>query len=430
MTNWLSTLIGKVSKQQVVDAIKGYLYIYLHPIKAWRKAFEQDNHGYNFTILHVLYYTILVFIATQDVSLTFLLVILEVILTFIPFISLLPSFKLMTSLLKKPKKWIYLFRILLIIKFQFIPLFLLLYLVIYFLRVEKLFVLIGNYPFLIILVMLLSVPIIMPVRATLKAVFFLSNYISYIIVSGLLILIFFSLDQEGIIIDKISPPSPIKEYVNIIEMEEGVRSSIDNSYFLIKTIRTDSQFLMHKPIIPENGLVYLTLISSMEEMIKEQNEIDSLLSLLDSSYVRKSYSGSDFYKKLPFIFNEDALRIISANLEDKMEKDLKIFDSYKDSAVFATNRKLALHSHRFLLDINKIREVKNVYPIMTSQKLIATYSLNDTASLLLYKLEAPYIENSNKIKMKQIENQTIEQMDGEILLAELFLYPLIILTEN
>ena len=117
----MESLLSKFNYKEIGYHLANYADLFIKPLNCWRKAIDSGKQGYNFIVLHLIYYTLFILLFNQDLYYAIPLALFEVFYTLIPLIIFLPSFKVSSWLFNKKYSWKSLFRLLLVIKLQAIP---------------------------------------------------------------------------------------------------------------------------------------------------------------------------------------------------------------------------------------------------------------------------------------------------------------------
>ena len=121
--NFFEELISKLSVKTIGTHLANYASLYTKPLKTWRKVISNRKDGYDLMILHLIYYCIFLFLIIKNITTTISLVLLEAVITIIPTLVFITPFLLFVKLYKKKIRWTKMFRLFLILKLQFIPVF-------------------------------------------------------------------------------------------------------------------------------------------------------------------------------------------------------------------------------------------------------------------------------------------------------------------
>jgi len=237
--------IAKLNPKEFGNHLKQYSELYANPIKSWKKAYSQRKTGYDFTILHIIYYSILVLILLKDFYLTAQIVLLEVLVTLIPLLIFITPFLISKKVFKIRKKWTELFRVFLVIKFQIIPPFVLLILFAKWSEIESLFILVENGIWVVWLCFILVVPFINNISFFLKLFWISMNYFSFLIGFFLIGLIFHFVEQDDKFFTKLQLNTPNQEYQNVwLESSLSMHRIYDKGYVTILQIIDENSVVL------------------------------------------------------------------------------------------------------------------------------------------------------------------------------------------
>jgi len=276
--------ITKLNPKEFGNHLKLYSELYINPVESWKKAYSQGISGYDFIVLHVIYFSTLIFLLVKDFYLTSYLVLIEILLTLIPLIIFIIPFYIFKKLLKFRKKWTHLFRVLLLLKLQFFPLLILLILIAKWSKVEALYLLVDNTVGLIIIFFIIIVPIINPISVFYKLFWITINYLFFLIGVFLIGLGLYFVDTDGNIASKLQIITPNVEYENIWFKHSYFIYRIDDSGYVVilKTIDSSTIFLK-KTQLATSELALIIIKNSQNELIRNIIKTDSLQSINDTS---------------------------------------------------------------------------------------------------------------------------------------------------
>lgn len=417
----LTDIISKLNPRQLGAHLKTYANLYLKPIKSWKKAFSQRKEGYDFIILHLIYYTLLVILILQDIYLSIQIVILELIVTLIPILIFIIPFKLCTHLFRIRKTWIKLFWTFLVIKFQFIPPIVFLIIIYKWSNFEPLWIIVENIIMLIWLAFILVIPLIISLKPLQRFTWIVLNYVSFLIAFSAIVLTIEKSDEGEELLQKISIDTPDNEYTGVT-----LQSSLisDDKYLAVLTDSVSNYYIMRVQFVtPELELEILK--NDRNQDIKQWIISDSILSTIDSNYVQEPSK----YK-----IDTDVLQINLATLDSLRNdynkyfyKDLKMFKAYAESSQYKSNKEYFKLYYEYLSYYERLfTEFKTIEEIINTQKIERTLSLDSTKILVLYQLDSTFIfprkAELNNLVLK-LENRSLKtNFIGKILFFPIFFF--------
>ena len=134
---WLFDTFKDLSVQEIGKHLDNYVQLYIKPAKVWKKIVSYRNDSYNLLVQYIIYLVILFFTIFKERSLVIPALLLEILLTIIPFSFFILPFKVFTKLFNKKIRANRLFRLFLVFKLQLIPPLILLNLIIEFFQIES-----------------------------------------------------------------------------------------------------------------------------------------------------------------------------------------------------------------------------------------------------------------------------------------------------
>lgn len=364
----LETIFSKLTIKDIGFHLNNYAELYTKPLKVWKKVIINRKSSYDFVILHLIYYCLFVFFSIDDVKLAIPITILDAALTIIPLTIFILPFNFYNKKYTKKYTWNKLFRILLILKLQFVPIYLLLFILAFKLKIESLFLVTDNLiPFLLIAYVIIF-PLIINLSISRKIVWILTNYI-FLLAS--IIVIEFTIDFLDVSnnLPSILDGTPTGEYINFEIQNQLPPLLFDDTHYLIVAeikngqpnfIRT--QFVSHK-----------LLVSFLET---KQNALkDSTLIKLHKANRLTLLSLDSFKNKLDLSFN-------SLLSETKR---------LKDSSKYKTNREYFTSYTNYLIEYEKsYTNIKEVNKVLRTQKLSAYIDLDSLHIAMIYNIDSDY----------------------------------------
>src|SRR5690606_11563883 len=152
------------------------LELYLNPVESWRQTLKEGQKGFNFIVLHLIYYSMLILIIFQDWNRVIQFVLLEVVITIFPFLFFLLPFFIFNRICALGISWHAFFRLLLIFKLQVIPLIVLLVTFYNWSGLEESFQFINDILWLIWIGMLVLLPLLIRIKWWQRFMWICANY--------------------------------------------------------------------------------------------------------------------------------------------------------------------------------------------------------------------------------------------------------------
>lgn len=143
----------------------------------WRKAIGFRRSNFDFIISHIIYYGLILYLVITDEIDTIKAVILDLSTTLFPFIILLIPFLIFSKKFNKRIKAKQLFRFLIILRLQLLPVLLTLYLIADYFDLEFLFIISNNLIWVFWILATVGIPIILKIKLTQKIAWIIVNYL-------------------------------------------------------------------------------------------------------------------------------------------------------------------------------------------------------------------------------------------------------------
>src|SRR5205085_6715566 len=163
--------------------LKNYSKLYTNPLSVWRHVIGNRKSGYDLVVLHLIYYSIFLFFIVKDIKIAIPFTILEAAFTILPFLFFIVPFLFFVRVFKKAYKWDKLFRLFIILKLQFIPLFILLNLLNTVLKVEDIYLITDNIIWSLLISFIITFPLVSKIKIWQKILWLFGNYLFFLIAS-------------------------------------------------------------------------------------------------------------------------------------------------------------------------------------------------------------------------------------------------------
>lgn len=404
----LETILNKLTIKELGNHISNYINLYIKPIDSWKKAAASGNSGFDFVILHLVYFTLLILLIIKDLYLAIPLCIIEIIITLVPLIIFIFPYKISAFLFKKELNWKQLFRLLLVIKLQTIPIFFILHKFANYTQSEDLFILVDNFIWIIWIGFIAIFPIVSNLKFSQKIILLILNYTSFISFFLLSITLFSNINVFGKLGDDIMLLTPDKEYSNNnINSSNSNLFIQDSLYLLIGEQNNQKNLIIKKTQFVDLQLSIYYNKTVRNKSIKNIIELDSIICSKDNSRISKKDSLQTLYYKEEI--NKRVLDSLRNKLTSNIENDLKLTDSLKKYAKFKSNRNYYKALNLYLTDYNKsyidnnrISEVlkiieKKEYLKIDNGEYLIMLNINESA---YDKFKKPYLELKEKLEIR------------------------------
>ena len=430
----LETTLSKLTLKELGTHLGNYADLYVKPVNVWKKIISNRKEGYNLLILHLIYYSIFVFFLVKEVTLAIPIAILDAALTIIPLLFFLIPFFFFVKVFSKQFKWTKLFRLFLILKLQFIPVFILLYLLVEKLKVENLYLFTDNFLWVILLAFIIIFPTIININFWKKLIWIFSNYFFFLVGTSILAFFIAKIDGSGKIFEKLLNESPNTEYSNF-EIKELYSPLLfnDTFYFVHIKAQKNTTLYVSKVQFVSFDLHKSFLQSKIIKLSSDIQLLDSLTILHNKKYndtipIHKtdisSFDKSVRELTLPY------LDILKIELDKKINLLLTESKKMKDSAKFESNRQY------FSALINYLEAYKKSYVDKTEiRKIIKTSTIEGTIRFdkenwgTLFKVDSNYYDTT-KNRLRQIELSFEKRSHRATFIFDILFYPVEFVLDN
>ena len=278
--------LARLNLKEFGNHLREYTELFLSPIKSWKKAYSQRKTGFDFTVLHIIYYSILTLVILKDFYLTIKIVLLEILVTLFPFFIFFFPFIICKRIFKIHKKWTKAFRVFLIIKFQFIPFLVLLILIAKWSEVESFYILIENGIWLVWMGFIIILPLINNISLLKKLFWIILNYIFILIGFFLIGYSLIQIEPNDRFFSKIRLNTPNQEYqYNEFKSSLSFYRIYDKGYISKLEIIDDNSVIIKNVQFATLELALIIGRNSRNQKIDQQKLLDSILKIRDSTYI-------------------------------------------------------------------------------------------------------------------------------------------------
>lgn len=386
--NDFKSLTEFLSKLSISDLGKHFTTIselYTKPIKSWKKIISYRKESYDFFLLFVIYYSVIVFFLISNSKFVIPITILEIVLTLIPFSFLYIPFAFFRKKWNKKIKSNRLFRLLFVLKIQFNILLVGVILLAKWTEMESLYIIIENYIWLILLIFISVFPLLLNLKITQKILWIFTNYVFSQIFFLLLFFIFFKIPDIDLLGKKITLKTPTIENLNFNYDYHLSDLRLNDKYFLVIFNAEKKEVFLSNTQFGTSRLVLDIMEMNLRNLKNKIRIIDSLKQLPENEIELDSFE----------LKNEKISKIQLDSLRLEFNKifyaDIKLSDSLTTNAVFKSNK-------IYYKLINK--HLKHYDSIHKSEKLIQT----------IIKTEPEFLvetENSGYVGIFKYNDQSI-----------------------
>lgn len=352
--------LGDIIKGLVDPKVLGrhclnYIHLYTKPLMLWRKMVSPLTDGVPILVTQLLYLLvvlIVVFNISTDLAVPYLVA--EVALTCIPFLWLIIPFLFFRWLFKKALTTGQLFRLLVVLKLQFIVVIGVLAFLLAKYKSETAYLVLDNLIWTLGLLFISVLPLVLKLTWWKKVVWILGNYVFFLLALVGVGFLLAWLPDSNRLEKAISVPNPTTEYFELVQRYSGAyQSLVPQILFLTKRNEAGKGYLVQTQYvtIPLSELFLhenrkKLAIDSAELALRHDILMDSATHALDSARIAQRLAVIDAmpdgYLGLRRL---DSMR---SEFDARFYADLKAAGHDKDSARFASNRAYFRSMHDYL----------------------------------------------------------------------------------
>lgn len=349
----ISSVFAKLHYKQLSSHLVNYCRLYTHPYSTWKGASVNRSSASEIVTLHLIYYAVIVFCIVSAGLVDFtiyavpLLVLIDAALVIIPTSIFVIPFVTLSKVFKKRNKWHSLFRVLLVIKLQFILPLLAVVLLAKSTGNEGLYVGIYNLIWLLLIAYVVVPPFTIDLKGRQRLVWILSNYV--FVNLFLLGFVWLSLKSDTFskLGDDVAIYTPAYEFSKFNENVDDVYENVEDGKFMVYLAR-DKDGNWHT-----SNLQYVTSLLLAYYKGKLWNDSLALATVKFDSLPK--FERNQRYREVAAIYLEkeyvlnlqraDSLREVFTEM---FHNDLRQAEVAKDSAKFDSNRKYFAAMHEYL----------------------------------------------------------------------------------
>ena len=419
----LETILNKLSIKQIGKHLSNYANLYIKPIEAWKKAIDLRTSSYDFVILHIVYFTILILLVVKDIYLAIPICLMEIILTLFPFFIFIIPYRITGVLFKIKTSWKRLFRLLIIIKFQTLPAFFLLFKFAEYSKSEGVYLLIDNFLILLLICFIIIFPLISNLKYYQKLIWIFFNYIFFVGVMFTALHTFSKGNFLGKFGDDIMLLTPAREY---LENESKLTNQFlfidDTSYILIGKESKPNVITYDSAVFADLRLCQLLNIKVRNNLIKQIIYNDSIICTLDKTRISKKDSLQKLYEKREI--NLKVLDSFRTPLLNNFHHDIILTDSLSKHAKFESNRdyysKLNIYLNDYCRSYFNSDEMHEIHKKASGKTIL---KLENGIYLTMLNIDKNIYSETKKPYL-QIKEKLERRNDKMNFLASIFFFPI------
>lgn len=419
----IESILEKLTLKQLGIHLSNYSNLYIKPVDAWKKATAANRHAYNFVVLHIVYFTVLILLNIRDTYSALQICILEISVTVIPLIIYILPYKICSLLFNMAFDWKRLFRLLLILKFQFIPLY---YVLLNFSKYsgsEDIYLLFDNSIWLVWIGFTIVFPVISNLKIWAKTIFIVLNYMFFTVIMFCFVLLFPNTDIFNKLGDDIGQLSPCYEYkANEEKFSEFMSYRADNYFMLIGYEENPGLITYYDTQFVNTKLVNSFLSKVINESVNRSIELDSVICTEDKSRISKKDSLKTLYKIKEI--NGKILDSFRKTIYTDFKKDLSLNDSLAKHAKFKSNR-IYYKKQQLYLDAygNSYFSPEIINRIKSNAKEKYIIKLEDSRYITLLKIDSTFY-NPSRLEYEIAKEKLQIRENKSNMIAYIWFYPI------
>lgn len=418
----IEDLLKKLTLKQLGEHLSNYVNLYIKPLNAWKKSIDTSTESYDFVILHIVYFTILILLNVKNTYSAVQIALTEIILTLFPLLIFIIPHRISAFLFNTSSNWIGLFRLLLIIKFQFTPLFYLLSKFGMYSGSEFVFLLLDNSILLIWIGFILIFPLISNLKYWQKIIAITLNYTAFCLFMFSIVFFFSESEFDGKFTQDLALISPSREFsFNNSKFSQSRTFADEKSYIMIGIEKDPGTLYFFKSQFVDTRLWNLCVQKKINDNLRQSIKADSILCLINKERVSiKDSLKEQLYKEEINIKLLDSFRAV--NLAD-YEKDLKLCDSLSNHSKFRSNReyfkKFKLHLDHYGKSYSSKAEMLKIYNEAIDKIFI---NVENDKYIAVLKMDTTKHQKS-QIEYYSIKQKMEKRESKSNLIAGLFFFP-------
>ena len=416
----LKTLIdflGKLTIKDIGIHLSNIALLYSNPIKTYRKLVKNEYDSYHFFILFILYYAFLVFFIIDDSKWIIPITILEIILTLLPYSFLIIPFLIFRKKYCPNIKCSGLFRLLFVVKIQFGVILILLLLLAKWTGMESVYILVDNFPIIILGTLLLALPLALKIKIKVKILWIFVNYIFSLLYCSLIGFLLLKIPDNYKLFQKIVINSPTMNY-NIFQEQYHLSDIYLSNDFIVLASKKG---YFSESIFPSNP--------ALKEIVKTAKLNSNYLNhKIDSLTKRKEKYWPSNLTEDKYLLSNKKIDSIKQDFNIQFYADLKYVDSLRKHEQFDSNRNFYLKIFKLLRYHDSLHKSDNFITKIITQKIDLTLLNEKKDYTLLYSLPSNVHPKLEK-EIKAIREQFDKRLEYSYILANIYSYPIRIFYE-
>lgn len=365
--------------------------LYTKPLTNWKRILRgHDENSFNLFFLVVLYYSLFLFLLLEDYRLIIKCLLVDILLTIIPYLFLLVPLFVFKKIVKHKIKAAKLFRLVFVLKVQLNSILMILLYASKWSGIEWMYSVAENF-LLLILLAIISVPIIITSLSKWKKVILITGSFSMIQIYSI---IFYLLFMKSIGAEKLQERftifTPNSEFLQFNENYQNSEMMIDEEFYIVHY-----EFVNSRLEYKNTQFAVRSIINNVRlvQLYKEKAFIKKI------DYIKNNlgYSiNSNWEKPDKSIFQLKKIDSIRNDFTKVFYNDKKKADSLKDIVAFSSNKTI------FKLRSSLLKTYDSIY---TDVEAIQSYinkepyysiKLSDKDFAVIYPLDMPSIKHKQK----------------------------------
>ena len=384
----IEDIISNFSIKKITKHLKNYFDLFLKPRKIYHNVLYKKKKSFNLVILHLHYLFFLLLIIFGEFQTVLTLLLLEVIITIIPFLIFLIPFLIFNKFYTLKIKWDRLFKLFIVIKLQIIPLLLLVILFTKWSRIESLYIIIDNL-FWVIWVLFIVIPFVFTIKIWQKVFWVIINYMFINLAFFFLFLCVEYSEEFNQFSDRIRLNTPSYEYMEFNLNNNYSTYFMQDSLYCIVIDTKDTN---------RNYFERVQFVYPDFELAFRKSEVNYLRTAVNGTTEKDSLYVEDILTAS----NIDSFRTYFTN---EVNHDITLSKKYADSTDFTSNKEFYMAMNKYLVKYNNSYKCcETAKKIIEHQNNIRLYfKITTNRIAIIYRIDTNIYEpeKSNYLMIKQ-----------------------------
>ena len=424
----LEKFLEKANLKLIGQHLKNYVDLYFHPIEQWRKALSNRKTGYDLIIQHIFYYFIIILLIIEELSLAIKILLLELGTTILPFLIFLVPFNILRKKYAKKISSKHLFRLMLILRMQLLPIIIIITYVQIYTDYEGMYIILNNFIWIFWLLSIVVIPLVQKLNKKQKITWIIANYLSINLIFNILGFIPIKIKTRAI--DAVQ--NIVAKFETPIKSNGTVPRGYYNTNLYYKDLAYDTPdleyaaFRLNYAECELNNYFYVALIkegkSGMSTVLPlyHSQKVYDLLTKTQSDadksnlFSQKNVINEQFSRKYFTIDTLDSIRKIFTKKFIKYKNTVNVL---KDVSNFESNQRYFRFLSEYLSTYEKAHvDYDLIDTIIKRNPLALSIEIQDSFKVFVYKLD----ETKDYYKSNAVQ-KIEEEFEMRHLLSDLFM---------